>query len=56
MISKQSIQAVLSQMSIEDLQRLVSEAERILGVRQFEEEMRKAVIEYQQRDPRVIRV
>lgn len=43
-------------MSLEELQALISEAERALSVRQFEEEMKRAVKEYKERDPRLIRL
>lgn len=56
MKSKQIIELRLRQMSLEQLQALISEAERVLSLRQFEEEMKQAVNEYKQRDPRLIRL
>lgn len=44
----------LTSMCIDELRKLVSKIERELEVRRFEEGLRKAVHEYQRRDPQVI--
>jgi hypothetical protein len=44
----------LTGMCLDELRRLVSKIERELEVRRFEEGLRKAVHEYQRRDPQVI--
>lgn len=44
----------LTGMCLDELRNLVSKIERELEVRRFEEGLRKAVHEYQRRDPQVI--
>jgi hypothetical protein len=44
----------LTSMCLDELRKLVSKVERELEVRRFEEGLRKAVHEYQRRDPQVI--
>lgn len=46
----------LSGMTLEELRALVARAERQLAIRRFEEEMKRAVSEFQTRDNRVIRL
>ena len=43
-------------MSVEQLRILVAEAERVRDLRRFEEGLRRAIHEYQGRDPQVIRL
>ena len=46
----------LSTMDIAELRALVSKIEHELSVRQFEEGLRRALHDYQRRDPHVIRL
>ena len=46
----------LSTMNLDELRALISKIEKELSVRQFEEGLRHALRDYQQRDPHVIRL
>jgi len=46
----------LSLMRVDELQALIAKIERELTTRQFEEGLRKALRDYQGRDPNVIRL
>jgi hypothetical protein len=43
-------------MNLDELRALISKIEKELSVRQFEEGLRHALRDYQQRDPHVIRL
>ncbi len=56
MSSPRIVDIDFSQMSLSELRKLVSRAERILELRKFEEGLSKAVREFKTRDPGVIRM
>lgn len=43
-------------MDVDELRTLISKIERELSIRQFEEDLRRALNDYQRRDPQVIRL
>jgi hypothetical protein len=43
-------------MEVDELRALISKIERELSVRQFEDDLRRALNDYQRRDPQVIRL
>ena len=52
---KKETEIDLTKLSVDQLKSLIAKAEELKELKRFEEELNKAVTEYQTRDPRVIR-